>query len=56
MATNNLSNIAIELTGTINLSTSNLTYWEKDSIQLTYQEAYTAWTIGGENIHVGTQP
>lgn len=52
LQTESLSNIAIQLSGTISLST-DLSYWQKNSIQLTYQDAYTAWAIGGTNIHVG---
>nr|XP_036577236.1 glycoside hydrolase family 28 protein [Colletotrichum truncatum]KAF6784175.1 glycoside hydrolase family 28 protein [Colletotrichum truncatum] len=50
LQTDALSNIAIQLSGTINLST-DLNYWQKNSIQLNYQNAYTAWAIGGSNIH-----
>lgn len=51
LQTEDLSNIAIQLSGTVSLST-DLSYWQKNSIQLTYQDAYTAWAIGGSNIHV----
>ncbi|WYZ36351.1 hypothetical protein EsH8_XIII_000003 [Colletotrichum jinshuiense] len=51
LQTESLSNIAIQLSGTISLST-DLSYWQKNSIQLTYQDAYTAWAIGGTNIHI----
>ncbi|GKT51767.1 putative exopolygalacturonase X [Colletotrichum spaethianum] len=51
LQTDFLSNIAIQLSGTISLST-DLSYWQKNSIQLTYQDAYTAWAIGGTDIHI----
>ncbi|GKT63350.1 glycoside hydrolase family 28 protein [Colletotrichum tofieldiae] len=51
LQTESLSNIAIQLSGTVSLST-DINYWQKNSIQLTYQDAYTAWAIGGTNIHV----
>ncbi|KAF9871494.1 glycoside hydrolase family 28 protein [Colletotrichum karsti] len=51
LKTDALSNIAIQLSGTISLST-DLNYWQKNSIQLGYQDAYTAWAIGGSNIHI----
>ncbi|KAJ0360461.1 hypothetical protein COL154_007555 [Colletotrichum chrysophilum] len=51
LQTEDLSNIAIQLSGTVSLST-DLSYWQKNSIQLTYQDAYTAWAIGGSNIHI----
>jgi len=51
LQTTNLSNVAIELTGTINLS-ADITYWSQNGFQLNYQNAYTAWTIGGSNIHI----
>ncbi|KZL71780.1 glycoside hydrolase family 28 protein [Colletotrichum incanum] len=51
LQTDFLSNIAIQLSGTVSLST-DLNYWQKNSIQLTYQDAYTAWAIGGTNIHI----
>ncbi|GKT89524.1 glycoside hydrolase family 28 protein [Colletotrichum tofieldiae] len=51
LQTESLSNIAIQLSGTISLST-DINYWQKNSIQLTYQDAYTAWAIGGTNIHI----
>ncbi|EPS37592.1 hypothetical protein H072_8720 [Dactylellina haptotyla CBS 200.50] len=51
LATNNLNNIQIELSGTLTLS-NDLTYWDSNAIPLTYQDSYTAWTIGGSNIHI----
>lgn len=51
LQTTDLSNIAIELTGTINLS-ADINYWSQNGFQLNYQNAYTAWTIGGSNIHI----
>ncbi|MCJ1313533.1 hypothetical protein MMC25_007212 [Agyrium rufum] len=51
LKTTSLNNIAIQLSGTINLST-NIAYWKANSFQLTYQSAYTAWLIGGTNIHI----
>ncbi|KAH7088790.1 pectin lyase-like protein [Paraphoma chrysanthemicola] len=51
LQTTDLSNVAIELTGTINLS-ANINYWSQNGFQLNYQNAYTAWTIGGSNIHI----
>ncbi|GJC88930.1 putative exopolygalacturonase X [Colletotrichum liriopes] len=51
LQTESLSNVAIQLSGTVSLST-DINYWQKNSIQLTYQDAYTAWAIGGTNIHI----
>ncbi|CAG5157134.1 uncharacterized protein ALTATR162_LOCUS4926 [Alternaria atra] len=51
LQTTNLRDVAIELTGTINLS-ADISYWASNGFQLNYQEAYTAWTIGGSNIHI----
>jgi galacturan 1,4-alpha-galacturonidase len=51
LQTTNLRDVAIELTGTINLS-ADISYWVSNGFQLNYQEAYTAWTIGGSNIHI----
>lgn len=51
LQTTDLSNVAIELTGTINLS-ADINYWSQNGFQLNYQNAYTAWTIGGSNIHI----
>ena len=30
----------------------DINYWKSNGVQLTYQSAYTAWTIGGSNIHI----
>lgn len=51
LQTTDLSNIAIELTGTIKLS-ADIDFWNSNGFQLNYQKAYTAWTIGGSNIHI----
>jgi galacturan 1,4-alpha-galacturonidase len=51
LQTTDLSNVAIELSGTINLS-ADINYWTSNGFQLNYQKAYTAWTIGGRNIHI----
>ncbi|KAH6612125.1 pectin lyase fold/virulence factor [Boeremia exigua] len=51
LQTTDLHNVAIELTGTINLS-ADVSYWASNGFQLNYQKAYTAWTIGGSNIHI----
>ncbi|KAF3933818.1 Exopolygalacturonase [Dactylellina cionopaga] len=51
LATNNLNNVQIELSGVLTLS-NNLAYWDGNAIPLTYQDSYTAWTIGGSNIHI----
>ncbi|KUJ12430.1 glycoside hydrolase family 28 protein [Mollisia scopiformis] len=46
-----LNNVAIELSGIIKLS-PDISYWKANGVKLTYQSAFTAWTIGGEGIHV----
>lgn len=51
LQTTDLHNIAIELTGTIKLST-DISYWASNGFQLNYQKAYTAWTIGGNNVYI----
>ncbi|KAF1924659.1 glycoside hydrolase family 28 protein [Didymella exigua CBS 183.55] len=51
LQTTDLSNIAIQLSGTIKLS-ANIDFWSSNGFQLNYQNAYTAWTIGGSNIHI----
>lgn len=51
LQTTDLSNVAIELSGTIKLS-ADIAYWSANGFQLNYQKAYTAWTIGGSNIHI----
>lgn len=51
LETTDLSNIAIELSGTIKLA-ADINYWSTNGFQLNYQKAYTAWTIGGSNIHI----
>lgn len=52
LLTTGLSNVAIQLSGTVNLASSNLSYWTSNSYQLTYQNAYTAWLISGNGIHI----
>ncbi|TVY82545.1 putative exopolygalacturonase X [Lachnellula suecica] len=51
LETNDISNVAIELTGTIILS-PDISYWKSNGVPLTFQSAYTAWTIGGNGIHI----
>jgi galacturan 1,4-alpha-galacturonidase len=51
LQTTALNNVAIQLTGTIKLS-PEISYWKASGVQLTYQSAYTAWTIGGSGIHI----
>lgn len=51
LETTTLSNVAIELTGTIVLS-PEISYWKTNGVALTYQNAFTAWTIGGSGIHI----
>lgn len=51
LQTTDLHNVAIQLSGTIKLS-PNIDYWASKGFQLNYQNAYTAWTIGGSNIHI----
>ncbi|KAL5326360.1 hypothetical protein ACEPPN_004044 [Leptodophora sp. 'Broadleaf-Isolate-01'] len=46
-----LNNVAIELSGTINLAPT-ISYWKASSFQLVYQSAYTSWLIGGQGIHI----
>jgi galacturan 1,4-alpha-galacturonidase len=29
-----------------------ISYWKASGVALTYQSAYTAWTIGGSGIHI----
>ncbi|KAL9111308.1 MAG: hypothetical protein Q9227_004185 [Pyrenula ochraceoflavens] len=52
LETTGLSNVAIELSGTVNLASNDLSYWTSNSFQLTYQKAYTAWLISGTGIHI----
>lgn len=51
LQTTDLHDVTIKLTGTINLS-ADINYWASNGFQLNYQKAYTAWTIGGSNIHI----
>lgn len=51
LQTTDLHDVTIELTGTIKLS-ADISYWASNGFQLNYQKAYTAWTIGGSNIHI----
>lgn len=51
LQTTSLNNVAIELTGKIILS-PEISYWKASGVALTYQNAYTAWTIGGSGIHI----
>lgn len=51
LQTTDLANVAIELSGTVKLS-ADINYWASNGFQLNYQKAYTAWTIGGSNIHI----
>jgi len=30
----------------------DIAYWKANGVQLTYQSAFTAWTIGGSGIHI----
>ncbi|KAL9624270.1 MAG: hypothetical protein Q9160_001517 [Pyrenula sp. 1 TL-2023] len=52
LQTTGLSNVAIQLSGTVNLASNDLSYWQKNSYQLTYQNAYTSWLISGSGIHI----
>lgn len=52
LQTTGLSNVAIQLSGTVNLASDDLSYWQKNSYQLTYQNAYTSWLISGTGIHI----
>jgi len=71
LETTDLKNVAIQLSGTINLSPGTklrisnpgygtnlylqnveISYWKASGVELIYQSAYTAWTIGGSGIHI----
>ncbi|KAJ3974203.1 polygalacturonase [Lentinula raphanica] len=49
MNTTGLSNVTIDLTGTM-LWGTNLTYWIGAGLPLGYQNATTAWALGGDRI------
>ncbi|KAJ4982576.1 glycoside hydrolase family 28 protein [Stagonosporopsis vannaccii] len=51
LQTTDLHDVTIKLTGTVKLS-ADISYWASNGFQLNYQKAYTAWTIGGSNIHI----
>ena len=34
------------------LNRTEISYWKSNGVALTYQSAYTAWTIGGSGIHI----
>ncbi|KAE8453337.1 hypothetical protein EG329_011405 [Mollisiaceae sp. DMI_Dod_QoI] len=51
LQTTALNNVAVQLTGTIKLS-PDISYWKSRGVVLTYQSAYTAWTIGGSGIRI----
>jgi galacturan 1,4-alpha-galacturonidase len=42
----------ISLIMTQMLILKDISYWKSNGVQLTYQSAYTAWTIGGSGIHI----
>ncbi|KZO90302.1 glycoside hydrolase family 28 protein [Calocera viscosa TUFC12733] len=47
--TTGLKNVSIELSGIVQY-TPDIAYWSPNSIFLTYQNATTAWLLGGNNI------
>lgn len=48
----NLSNVTIEIHGTLIWSDDNLSYWRQQSFGVTYAGRQTAWRIGGRDITV----
>ncbi|KAJ3915995.1 pectin lyase fold/virulence factor [Lentinula edodes] len=50
MNTTNLSNLDIDLQGTLSWDNSNLTYWLNNSLPVGYQNQTSAWLFGGEDI------
>ncbi len=50
MDTTNLSNVSIEIYGTLVWSSDNLSYWRQKSFSVTYAGRQTAWRIGGKDI------
>ncbi|APA10819.1 hypothetical protein SS1G_03540 [Sclerotinia sclerotiorum 1980 UF-70] len=50
MNTTNLSNVKVDLHGTLLWST-NITYWLNNSLPVGYQNQSSAWLFGGRNIH-----
>ncbi|KAK3906561.1 putative galacturan 1,4-alpha-galacturonidase A [Staphylotrichum tortipilum] len=50
MDTTSLSNVSIEIYGTLVWSADNLSYWRQKSFSVTYAGRQTAWRIGGRDI------
>ncbi|KIK65770.1 glycoside hydrolase family 28 protein [Collybiopsis luxurians FD-317 M1] len=50
MNTTGLSNVDVDLKGTLFWDNSNLTYWLNNSLPVGYQNQSSAWLFGGENV------
>lgn len=50
MNTTGLSNVDIELRGTLLWDNSNITYWLNNSLPVGYQNQSSAWLFGGKSV------